>query len=221
MTNEFLIEGKTVQTLRVFRNLTPDEEARYKAHQDSLKTPALAQIQAPAFIPVPIPASIPVPTTNITSIAFTGHRYVREDEMQITLDEVTELYPGATWICGGAIGVDSFAAKYAMSHGINYRLILPFPPEIMSKYWNDAQKYILNETIAKASSVTVLTQAYNVTFYQKRNIAMVNAAQVLIAFYDGSSGGTANCVKYVQSKTGYPIKIYPGPYRNVSKRTPM
>lgn len=203
MVNDFLINGMTVETLKIFRNLTKEEEEKYNVFLESRKCPEV-------FV-----------SDTIHTIAFTGHRYVREDEMQTALDEVARLYPGATWICGGAIGVDSFAAKYAMTNGIKYKLILPFPPEIMSKYWNDTQKKVLNDTIAKASSVTVLTQAYNVSFYQKRNVAMVDAAHILIAFFDGSSGGTNNCVKYAQTKTGYPIKIYAGPYRNVSKRTHM
>jgi uncharacterized phage-like protein YoqJ len=141
--------------------------------------------------------------------------------MQTVLDEVMRMYPGVTWICGGAIGVDSFAAKYAMTHGIKYILILPFPPKVMSKYWNDVQRNTLKETMAKAISVTVLSQVYDVAYYQKRNISMVDAAQVLIAFFDGSSGGTANCVKYAQSKKGYKIAVYPGPYEKASKRTPI
>jgi hypothetical protein len=50
---------------------------------------------------------------------------------------------------------------------------------------------------------------------------MVDAAQVLIAIFDGSSGGTGNCVKYVQSKKGCNIIVYSGPYEKASKRTPI
>jgi uncharacterized phage-like protein YoqJ len=203
MVNGFLINGMTVETLKIFRNLTKEEDEKYTAFLESQKLPNV-------FVSDPI-----------STIAFTGHRYVRENEMQTVLDEVMRMYPGVTWICGGAIGVDSFAAKYAMTHGIKYILILPFPPKVMSKYWNDVQRNTLKETMAKAISVTVLSQVYDVAYYQKRNISMVDAAQVLIAFFDGSSGGTANCVKYAQSKKGYKIAVYPGPYEKASKRTPI
>jgi uncharacterized phage-like protein YoqJ len=203
MVNDFLINGMTVETLKVFRNLTKEEEEKYNVFLESRKCPEV-------FV-----------SDTIHTIAFTGHRYVQEDEMQTALDEVASLYPGAIWICGGAIGVDSFAAKYAMNHNIKYQLILPFSPDVMSRYWNDVQKNILKETMAKALSVMVLRQAYDVTFYQKRNIALVDAAQVLIAFFDGSSGGTSNCVKYAKTKKGYLIIVYPAPYEKASKRTPI
>jgi uncharacterized phage-like protein YoqJ len=200
MANVFLINGMTVETLKVFRNLTKEEVEKYTVFLESKKCPHVS-------------VSDPIST-----IAFTGHRYVQEDEMQTALDEVARQYPGAIWICGGAIGVDSFVAKYAMNHNIKYQLILPFSPEVMSKYWNDVQKNILKETMAKALSVTVLRHSYDVTFYQRRNVAMVDAAQILIAFFDGSSGGTANCVKYAQTKNGYSIIVYPGPYKNPKKK---
>lgn len=150
----------------------------------------------------------------IETVAFTGHRFIHEDEMLAHLADITAMFPNAVWICGGAIGVDSYAAKYAMTHSIPYILILPFPPDIMSKYWNFEQKRLLLETITHAKSVTILSQVYNVKFYQLRNMAMVDAAQVLVAFFDGSSGGTANCVKYAKTKNKeYQILYYSGPFR--------
>ncbi len=152
----------------------------------------------------------------VNTIAFTGHRYVMEDEMAAALGEVAKRFKNAVWICGGAIGVDSYAARYAMVHHIPYRLILPFAPEVMSKYWSDAQKKLLQDTIAHAMDVQVLSPVYDVKYYQLRNIAMVDAAQVLIAFFDGTSGGTANCVRYAKFKR-YNIVQYPGPYRGTGR----
>jgi ligand-binding SRPBCC domain-containing protein len=105
MVNGFLINGMTVETLKIFRNLTKEEDEKYTAFLESQKLPNV-------FVSDPI-----------STIWLTGHRFVREDEMQTALDEVARLYHGATWVCGGAIGVDSFAAKYAMTYGIKYIML--------------------------------------------------------------------------------------------------
>jgi uncharacterized phage-like protein YoqJ len=45
--------------------------------------------------------------------------------------------------------------------------------------------------------------------YQRRNEFMVDAADVLAAFFDGSPGGTANCVLYA-SKVGKKVVRFLG-----------
>jgi uncharacterized phage-like protein YoqJ len=45
---------------------------------------------------------------------------------------------------------------------------------------------------------------------QDRNIWMVDHCDALIAVWDGTSGGTANCVRYAQ-KVGKPI-VFIDPY---------
>jgi len=45
--------------------------------------------------------------------------------------------------------------------------------------------------------------------YQLRNEFMVDAADVLAAFFDGSPGGTANCVRYA-SKIGKRVVRFMG-----------
>ncbi len=141
-------------------------------------------------------------------IAFTGHRHWKYSDVKDSLDEIGRKYGmDAVWICGGAIGLDSHAAQYAMENKIRLWLVLPFAPQVMSKYWNPAQKKVLEDTIKYAEKVDVLSSVYNVGFYQKRNEEMVDASEVLCAFFDGSPGGTANCVRYARHK-GHLIEVY-------------
>ena len=154
---------------------------------------------------------------DVRFVAFTGHRHVKCVEMLEALEEVARRFPNADWICGGAVGVDSNAAEYAMMHGIKLHLILPFPPEIMWKYWTPDQRAILKNTIDYAEKLSVLNPYYDVRYYQLRNMRMVDSAQVLIAFYDGSPGGTANCVRYACSLKNYPIVSYSGPFNGSHK----
>jgi uncharacterized phage-like protein YoqJ len=139
-------------------------------------------------------------------IAFTGHRHLKYNEVLPALESIDARYPGATWITGGAIGLDSHAAKYAMLHGITLWLIIPFPPVIMSAKWSLSQKAFLLDSIKYASKFSVLSPVFAMRTYQDRNIRMVDLSDKLAAFFDGSSGGTANCVRYARSK-GHPIDM--------------
>lgn len=81
-------------------------------------------------------------------------------------------------ISGGARGVDSIAAAYAISHGIELQEILP-----------DYSKY--------PGRVAPL----------KRNDLIVAACDMLIAFWDGASKGTKYTFEKAQ-KAGKEVVIY-------------
>ena len=131
-------------------------------------------------------------------IAFTGHRHLSSAQVVSYLNKLHQDYPDAIWITGGAVGLDTEAALYAMRHAIPLWLILPFPPLVMSKFWKDHQKTALRDTWAYAEKTSVLAPAYDVSVYQRRNERMVDLSDMVAAFWDGSSGGTGNCVRYVQ-----------------------
>ena len=131
-------------------------------------------------------------------IAFTGHRHLSFAQVVSYLNKLHQDYLDAIWITGGAIGLDSWAAEFAMDHGIELWLILPFPQKVMSKKWNDEQREVLARSVAYSSKFSVLAPTYDVSIYQRRNERMVDLSDMVAAFWDGSSGGTGNCVRYAQ-----------------------
>ena len=50
---------------------------------------------------------------------------------------------------------------------------------------------------------------YHIAKMQKRNEYMVDKADIVIAVWDGSSGGTGNCVKYAQKVGKSIVKLNP------------
>ena len=130
-------------------------------------------------------------------IAFTGHRHLSSTQVVSYLNKLHQEYPDAIWITGGAVGLDSIAASFAMAHEIRLWLILPFPIHVMSKYWNAGQKRCIQDCWDYAEKTSVLAPAYDVSIYQRRNERMVDLSDMVAAFWDGSSGGTGNCVRYV------------------------
>lgn len=132
-------------------------------------------------------------------ISFTGHRHLKYKDVVSHLESIHRDHPNASWIVGGAVGLDSHAAEFAMSHGIKFSLILPFPSPVMTKFWSPAQRDVLARSVKQCSHLSVLAPAYDKAGYQARNVRMVDMSDMLVAFFDGSPGGTANCVRYAQS----------------------
>lgn len=63
------------------------------------------------------------PAPPVRYIGFSGHR----DRLVIPseLDLIARLYPGATWVHGGAKGIDTQVRQYAERHGIQCLTVAP------------------------------------------------------------------------------------------------
>ncbi len=76
----------------------------------------------------------------------------------------------------------------------------------MSAKWSPLQKALLSESVEYAAKLSVLSTVFAMQTYQDRNIRMVQLSDMLAAFFDGSKGGTANCVNYARY-IGHPIEM--------------
>jgi uncharacterized phage-like protein YoqJ len=142
------------------------------------------------------------------TVAFTGHRppkiggyndnnpqrkQIRSD-MYAELSKLKEFYD-ITVITGGALGVDTDAAEVAYLLEIPY--IVGVPCQGHSSKWPAASRTAYEKMLSLAKEVVLVTDApYSNDCMQIRNMWMVDRCGLLIAVWDGSSGGTANCVRY-------------------------
>jgi uncharacterized phage-like protein YoqJ len=103
-------------------------------------------------------------------------------------------------VTGGALGVDTDAAREAFDLGLKYIVAVPFRGQ--EKGWPDESKRQYKNMLELASKVEYVHDGpyTHGGLYQDRNIWMVDNSDILIALWDGSSGGTANCVAYAQKK---------------------
>lgn len=133
-------------------------------------------------------------------VAFTGHRHLQYDDVESSLKSIHAAYPDAMWITGGAYGLDSHAARYALDNSIPLWLVLPFPAKILCAKWisNDSRE-LLFRSVKECTKLSVISPVFSMQSYQLRNEFMVDAADILATFFDGSPGGTANCVKYAMN----------------------
>lgn len=125
-----------------------------------------------------------------------------------------------TFFCGGALGVDQMVFEivddikgYLKLNPVNIFLILAMPFEKQDNNWFKQEDKDRLKTQRKCADQVVLVDKltdykydgvpigeYHPAKMQLRNQFMVDNSEVVIAVWDGSKGGTGNCVKYAKSK---------------------
>lgn len=66
--------------------------------------------------------------------------------------------------------------------------------------WNEYNRLRYDRIIDNCDEVTVLAESYSPACMAIRNRFMVDNSSVLVACYDGMSGGTWNTIRYAQKK---------------------
>lgn len=104
-----------------------------------------------------------------------------------------------TYITGMALGIDTLFALIAIE--LNRPFIAAIPCWGQDNKWPNRSRsryaQILNNPLCVQKFIH--DGYYTSTCMQERNIWMVDNCDLLIAVWDGTEGGTANCVKYAQS----------------------
>lgn len=151
-------------------------------------------------------------------VSFTGHRpsklggynlpnptYIRVcQQIDKTL---RELQPEKV-ISGMALGVDQWAASIAVKLGIPFIAAVPFAGQETA--WPEASQKIFHKLLQQAAEVHIVCEGdYAAYKMQVRNEWMVDRADTVIAIWDGTPGGTGNCVKYAEKKSKQIIYINP------------
>ena len=105
-------------------------------------------------------------------------------------------------ISGGALGWDQALAEAAQELTIPTVMALPF--EGFETKWPKESQEFLHSLMNPAEVVFVSDPGYAAWKMQTRNQWMVDHCDAVVALWDGSDGGTANCVEYAK-KVGKPI----------------
>lgn len=100
-------------------------------------------------------------------------------------------------ITGMARGVDQWAALVALEMGIPFVAAVPFIGQ--EHKWKRYEREAYYTLLQKAKRVHIVsTGAYSAEKMYRRNRFMVNGCDVLLAVWNGSEGGTSNCVNYAE-----------------------
>ena len=112
-------------------------------------------------------------------------------------EKLIELKPERV-ISGFALGFDQWFAEEAMRLGIPVTAAVPFIGQESTWPWQSQSHY--KDLISKCAEVVVVCEGrYGARKMQIRNEWMVDHSNALLAVWDGSNGGTANCIRYADS----------------------
>lgn len=96
-----------------------------------------------------------------------------------------------------AQGVDQWAAEVCTRMGIPWCAAIPF--EGQDSVWTaESQAYYRSLLKLATSTCVVSAGGYAGWKMQIRNQWMVDRCDILVAVWDGSAGGTSNCVRYAE-----------------------
>lgn len=119
-------------------------------------------------------------------------------------------------ISGMALGVDQWAAMICVKLGIPFIAAVPFPGQ--ESKWPESSQHTYKLLLKKADDIVIVSDApFKASKLQKRNEWMVDQLadpeDRLVAVFDGTDGGTCNCVKYAEKHDKQIIRIDPTNFR--------
>lgn len=154
---------------------------------------------------------------NNKTCAFTGHRLhklpggrcentrVRVeliDRIETVILTLIEKMEVTHFVTGMAVGIDMYAAECVLRLKWKYPEITieaAIPCRGQEKKWSKSQQEKYNHILSMCDRVTYLQDEYTKNCMMKRNMYMVDKADILLAVWDESSGGTGNTVNYALS----------------------
>lgn len=157
--------------------------------------------------------------TNTKIVAVTGHRPNKlnneydgvgplSDAIRKEFKKIIEEVRPIVAISGMALGVDLLWAETCLDYGLPMAAAIPFKGQ--ESIWPEKSKQRYYDILAKVTRIYYICEpGYAAWKMQKRNEFMVDRANMLIAVWDGTKGGTANCVQYAQLKGIEIIRINP------------
>ena len=138
------------------------------------------------------------------TVCFTGHRQIPEGDLprigellrSITEEQIAQ---GATvFRTGGALGFDTLAALTVLAlrkihPHIRLELFLPCPTQ--TRGWSDSDRHLYTQILEQADAYHYAATGYYKGVLQTRNRALVEGADVCVAYlHHPDGGGTAYTV---------------------------
>lgn len=149
-------------------------------------------------------------------IAVTGHRpdklggYTNEAYdilLELATQQLKILKPSKV-LTGMALGWDQAIADACIKLKIKFDACIPFATQ--DKIWPYASKIKYRDLLLHANRCIIVCEGdYAPNKMQIRNEYMVDNADKVLALYNGTKGGTGNCVKYAEEKGIEVINCWP------------
>lgn len=147
-------------------------------------------------------------------VAFTGHRSYCHESDAVLQETVEQLYASGarTFRVGMAEGFDLAAAECVAQlqrkyGNVSLEAYVPFPEFINRFTAVDSMRY--NAIMAVCDRVSYATAAYEQSSFMRRNDMLVDGAQVVVAWWNGSNSGTGYTIRQARRCGARVMNIYP------------
>lgn len=159
------------------------------------------------------------------TINITGHRpnklfgYIENSDkkydalkhaMKVAVKHIIDAHcekESVTVISGMALGVDQVfveamrdARAWYRKQGMNFSILAAVPCEEQPNPWPESSRKAWKKLLGECDGVEVLQKEFTPDCMEKRNKFMVDKAQATIAVWNGTKGGTKNCVDDAMAK---------------------
>lgn len=126
---------------------------------------------------------------------------------QTTERVLLELKPEKV-LTGMALGFDQYFAFVAHKLGILFIAAVPFANQ--ESKWSSSSQKTYHQLLKLASEVVIVSEGgYSAEKMQIRNEWLVDHCDQLLACFDGSPGGTSNCIRYAEEQKKLVVRINP------------
>ena len=153
----------------------------------------------------------------VETVCFTGHRSIPEERAILiprALDTIISglIAMGAkSFRLGGAVGFDTIAALSVLEAKEKYphiKLDLILPCRDQTEKWDEYNVTAYNYILSRADSVSYVCDKYRRGCMYERNRRLVDGSDMLIAYLERTSGGSAYTYRYAKEKGVEIINIY-------------
>ncbi len=145
----------------------------------------------------------------LDACCFSGHRIIPPDE-RAALDALLDRHIGRisgsgvrTFICGGALGFDTMAARSvlrAREGGADIRLLLAIPYRGMEQHMSAVDRREFESILARADDAVYTAEIYDRGCMLRRDRYMVDKSSICVSYMTKNTGGTAYTVGYALKK---------------------
>lgn len=154
----------------------------------------------------------------MTTCAFTGHRNIKDSHKKALPDLLARAIGYAyekgcrRFITGGALGFDTAAAREVLRFRISHpdvTLVLFLPCLDQDAAWNARQRDSYGYILASADEVRYISEGYDKTCMKRRNQAMAEECDVMIAYVARDYSGSAQTLRMATALKKETYNLYP------------
>ena len=154
----------------------------------------------------------------MTTCAFTGHRNIKASHKQALPDLLARAIGFAyekgcrRFITGGAIGFDTAVAREILRFRISHpdvSLVLFLPCLDQDAGWSLSQKDSYEYILSSADEVKYLSEKYDKSCMKRRNQAMAEECDIMIAYVSRDYSGSAQTLRMAKLLGKETYNLYP------------